>query len=79
MPRGDDEKEFTIDNAKCIRESEKAIFVKAQFFEDLGLQDGQVWIPKSQVTDNSEVFETDGEGKLIVTMWFARKSEWVDD
>ena len=31
------------------------------------------WVPKSQITDDSEVYETGHEGKLVITGWFANK------
>lgn len=31
------------------------------------------WVPKSQITDDSEVYARGHTGKLVVTGWFARK------
>jgi hypothetical protein len=31
------------------------------------------WIPKSQISDNSEVWESGDIGKLIISPWFAEK------
>lgn len=33
-----------------------------------------VWVPKSQVDDDSDVWEKGGEGKLVVTQWWAEKA-----
>jgi hypothetical protein len=52
MPR--DEEGFTIPKAKAIRETAKALLVESSFFDEYG--DGEVWIPKSQIHDDSEVF-----------------------
>ena len=35
------------------------------------------WIPKSQVDDDSEVFEKGGEGALVVTEWIATQKGLV--
>lgn len=38
-----------------------------------------VWVPKSQIHDDSEVYDV-GEhrhGKLVVTDWLAEQREWV--
>lgn len=32
-----------------------------------------VWIPKSQIDDDSEVFEKGHEGKLVVSEWIAKE------
>lgn len=38
--------------------------------------DEDVWIPKSQVDDSSEVWsmKNRGPGKLVIPLWFAEKS-----
>lgn len=44
------------------------------YIEDL---DDEVFVPYSQIHEDSEVFEELSEpGELIVTEWFARKREW---
>lgn len=65
---------FEIENAFCKHETEKAILVEA---EDL---DGEVWIPKSQIDDDSEVYGMDekkNSGTLIISEWFATKLSLV--
>jgi hypothetical protein len=39
------------------------------------------WIPKSQIHDNSELWEDcKGEtGKLALPLWFAKKLGWVEE
>lgn len=56
----------TFDDVECGRDSEKAIFVSV---------DGKdpIWIPKSQIDDDSEVYEAGTSGKLIVTEWIAKE------
>lgn len=52
-------------DVKCLRETDAAL---------LCVIDGEEhWIPKSQVDDDSEVFDSDenSEGTLIVTEWIA--------
>ena len=36
-----------------------------------------VWVPQSQVDDDSEVFEKGDEGKLVVAQWWAEKAGYV--
>jgi hypothetical protein len=39
--------------------------------------DEDIWIPKSQITDNSEVYEGDQPaGTLAVTGWLAEQRGW---
>lgn len=56
-------------NVKCIAETARAIRVR---FED----GTEVWCPKSQIDDDSEVFEDGGEGTFIVSDWIAEKEGW---
>jgi len=60
-----------IHDAKCIRESDKAILVEASDFDE------PQWIPKSQVTDESEVYKPGTDGVLIITDWWAEKQGWL--
>jgi hypothetical protein len=62
---------YTIDDAKCTHSTDKAILVSAP---DL---DEQVWIPQSQIDDDSEVYKKGTEGKLVVSDWFAQKRGWI--
>lgn len=76
-------------SATCMRETDKAILVAINEGPPVqpslpGMRGREPrpkageehWIPKSQVHDDSEVFATDGEGKLIVSAWFASKEGW---
>lgn len=58
----------TLGEAKVIRETEKALLV---MFDE----GDQMWIPKSVIHDNSEVYsEKNGEGTLVVETWWASKN-----
>jgi hypothetical protein len=35
--------------------------------------DIEIWIPKSVIHDDSEVYKEGAEGKLVVARWFAEK------
>ena len=62
-----DEDYETFDGARCIAESGKAIRVE--------LSGGtRHWIPKSMLSEDSEVYKLDEEtGKLIVKSWFCER------
>jgi hypothetical protein len=63
-------------NTVCIKETDKAILVES---EDLDGR-GQVWIPKSVIDADSEVWGSTSdrnEGVLVVEEWFAEKEGLV--
>ena len=69
--QGEEEKldmsdDVSIKDVSCIRETEKAILVL--------IEGDERWIPKSQITDDSEVYDKEhGDGTLVITKWFADK------
>lgn len=60
---------YRVNDVVCKAESKKAILCK------IGAD--TYWIPKSQLHDDSEVYEKGGEGTLIVSDWLARQLRWV--
>lgn len=52
-----------IEEVTVVRETEKALLCKIEGVEH--------WIPKSQINDDSEVYEEGGEGTLIIPRWLA--------
>ena len=59
-----------FEDCRCKAASPDAIFVYIPDLMD------SFWIPQSQVTDDSEVYELGGTGDLIVTEWWADKQGW---
>jgi hypothetical protein len=39
----------------------------------------ELWVPKSQISADSEVQHRGDHGRLVVTRWWARKAELVED
>lgn len=62
MPDFKDKAEF--DGVHCERESAMAICVT-------GIEDHPTWIPKSQIDDDSEVWQPGHRGKLVVSEYIA--------
>lgn len=56
-----------LGNGECIHETEKAVLVK--------LSDCKLWVPKSQLHDDSEVFGKGMKGRVVVKFWWAEKQE----
>lgn len=66
---------FRLRGASILRATDKALLVEA---EDL---DEEVWVPRSVVHDDSEVWDYDdedarGPGDLVVKEWWAEKQGW---
>jgi hypothetical protein len=65
MPEFDEKRRF--DDVRCTKMTEKALKVV--------IEDDVYWIPKSQIDDDSEVYD-DGEhneGTLIISEWIAEQ------
>jgi hypothetical protein len=52
-----------FDGVEVVRETEKAILVM--------IDDKEVWLPKTQIHDDSEVYKAGTSGKLVITEWIA--------
>ena len=55
----------SIPDVECIAQTERAIRVV--------IAGDMRWIPQSQITPMSEVYQLGDRGTLIVTAWFAEK------
>lgn len=64
------EKHVSMDKVEAIDESDAAVRVR---FED----GTRTWIPKSQIGEDSEVYEKGHDGILVVTRWFAEQRGWA--
>jgi len=58
--------EVTFHKVTVEAETDLAILCMIPGFDADG-----IWIPKSQVSDNSEVHEMDTEGDLVINQWIA--------
>lgn len=66
-----DEDHIIIENAECIRHTDKACLVVI-----LGEEH---WIPQRHIDMDSEVCQRGDAGKLIITKWIAAKRELWDE
>jgi len=60
-----------FEDVNCIKETEKALLVE--------IEGEEVWVPKSVVHDDSEVYAEDDQGTLVVKRWWAREKGLVDE
>lgn len=65
------EKTYELHGVRCKHATDKAILIEC---DDL---DEEEWIPLSQVSEDSEVMDTDDEGTLIITLWLAEQKGWA--
>lgn len=75
MGFGKDDDGFEIDDVEAVRATDDALLCKSETLRELEGED-EVWIPRSQIHDDSEVYEADHVGKLIVSSWLARQRNW---
>lgn len=58
-----------FDDVECIRETEKASL--------MFIDSSPEWIPKSHISEDSEVWKTGQKGKLIISEWIAIQKNLV--
>ena len=56
-----------IDDVEILRATDKAVLCQ--------IEDQQVWIPQSQIDDDSEVWKEGDTGTLIVSDWIAKEKK----
>jgi hypothetical protein len=56
---------ITIEKVSCRLDTPKAILVL--------IDEREVWVPKSVIHDDSEVYTKNTEGDLIIERWWAEK------
>lgn len=68
----DDDGAAIIDRAECISETRAALLVR---FADPPRSTVTIWIPKSVVHDDSEVFDAgrNARGRLVLLAWWAER------
>jgi hypothetical protein len=62
---------FLIEDAEAIHDTGKALLIRAPSL------DGEIWIPQSQIHDDSEIWKANQKGDLVVKEWFAEKKGWI--
>ena len=50
-------------DVEAIRSTDKAVLCR--------IEDEEVWIPQSQIDDESEVWEEGDQGTLVISQWLA--------
>ena len=69
----DSDDAFTLGKARVVRDTDKALLVYVEGMKK------EIWIPKSVVHDDSEVYNTtdSSEGEFFVKTWFAKNEGWT--
>ena len=58
-----------FEDVTALRETEMALLCE--------IDGKQVWIPKSQIHEDSEVYKMGTEGELVIPQWLAEEKELV--
>lgn len=64
-----DHDQVVLDDVTALRATDKALLCRVT---DDG-KSREVWVPQSQITDDSEVYAVGHEGQLVVTAWWAER------
>jgi hypothetical protein len=62
-----DDKNVILKGVKVLKETEKALLVESKETGE------EHWMPKSQIHDDSDVFQDEDEGDMIVSKWLANE------
>ena len=64
---------FSLGIGIIAKATDRAVLVK-----ELEIEDGfPVWIPQSQIHDDSEAWKEGDTGEIVVTRWFAEQRGWA--
>ena len=58
-------KTVTIEDVSVVHETDNALLCN--------IEGEEIWIPKGQIDEDSEVYEEGTEGALVITEWIAKK------
>ena len=67
---------YDIEGCKVIQNTGKALLVRNKRCSEFDGED--IWVPQSQITDDSDIWRDGDEGTLTVTEWFAEKKGWME-
>jgi hypothetical protein len=70
MARSADDDGVSLGKGKTLKVTEKALLIQTE-------DHGNVWVPRSVVHDDSEVFDRGHEGDLVVQSWCAEKEGYA--
>lgn len=73
------DKKVDLPNSEAIRQTVKALFCRIPVKEKGKETIREVWVPKSAIHDDSEVYDLreNNHGKLVVLEWFAEKEKLI--
>ena len=66
----DNARTVTIEDVRAIRSTDKALLCDIPGH-------GEMWIPQTQIHDDSEVYREGDVGKLVITRWIAEQKDLV--
>lgn len=60
-----------LEGCKAVGSTDKGLWIQGPDFDE------DVFVPQSQIDDESEVWKEGQEGELVVSAWFAGRRGWV--
>jgi hypothetical protein len=69
------EETVSFEDVKAVRSTQMALLVRIGGSKAEG--GVEVWIPQSQIDDNSEVWREGDEGQLVISQWIAEQNGLV--
>ena len=77
------ENTLMIEVTEVLKDTGKALLVRVDVDDPVyemsgegNLEDGLLWVPQSQIHDDSEVWQEGDSGTLVVTRWIAEQKGW---
>lgn len=72
------ENTLMIEVTEVLKDTGKALLVRVDEDDPVHetTDDGTVWVPQSQIHEDSEVYQEGDSGTLIVTRWIAEQKGW---
>lgn len=72
MARDEDDAGVTVDECEAKSATAKALFVVGEAFKKTNADGSNgLWVPRSVIHDDSEVFEKGDTGTLVLKTWWA--------
>lgn len=69
---------YSLGEARCKAETSKGNPDEGAILCEVDSMDEPLWVPKSQVHGDSEVYREGTSGDLVVMEWWARKKGFAD-
>jgi hypothetical protein len=70
---------FLLGAGRGVRTTPKALLIELDDEGQAVTHESPIWVPLSQIHDDSEVYGKGDDGSVIVTRWWAVKQGWAEE